>query len=97
MALVGIEMIAQWFLANRFEVPTSQPAHVNNQRLSSLVTLVAALSMITTSLLLLAQRRFWQPRVENDPGCDRCASRHAGTREAPGSGPFCSGAATRYL
>jgi hypothetical protein len=43
MALVGIEMIAQWFLANRFEVPTSQPAHVNNQRLSSLVTLVRAL------------------------------------------------------
>jgi glutathione-regulated potassium-efflux system ancillary protein KefC len=90
VALVGIKAIAQWFLANRFEVPASQRAYfaillsqggefafvvlatalasrVIDQRLSSLVTLVVALSMFTTPLLLLAQRRFWQPHVADDP------------------------------
>ncbi|MFL9869699.1 monovalent cation:proton antiporter-2 (CPA2) family protein [Paraburkholderia fungorum] len=90
LALVGIKAIAQWFLANRFEVPASQRAYfaillsqggefafvvlatalasrVIDQRLSSLVTLVVALSMFTTPLLLLAQRRFWQPHVADDP------------------------------
>jgi glutathione-regulated potassium-efflux system ancillary protein KefC len=90
VALVGIKAIAQWLLANRFEVPASQRAYfaillsqggefafvvlatalasrVIDQRLSSLVTLVVALSMFTTPLLLLAQRRFWQPHVADDP------------------------------
>jgi monovalent cation:proton antiporter-2 (CPA2) family protein len=41
----------------------SLAAHVIDQRLSSLVTLVVALSMVSTPLLLLVHRRFWQPRV----------------------------------
>ncbi|WP_250475112.1 monovalent cation:proton antiporter-2 (CPA2) family protein [Caballeronia sp. GAFFF1] len=80
VAVVGIKTIAQWFLANRFEVPASQrgyfaillsqggefafvvmaaslTARVIDQRQASLVTLVVALSMATTPLLLLVQRR----------------------------------------
>jgi glutathione-regulated potassium-efflux system ancillary protein KefC len=44
----------------------SLAARVIDQRLSSLVTLVVALSMVTTPLLLLAHQRFWQPRVDGD-------------------------------
>ncbi|MGF6776233.1 monovalent cation:proton antiporter-2 (CPA2) family protein [Paraburkholderia sp. GAS334] len=40
----------------------SLAARVIDERLSSLVTLVVALSMVSTPLLLLAQRRFGQPR-----------------------------------
>ncbi|CAE6850572.1 Glutathione-regulated potassium-efflux system protein KefC [Paraburkholderia nemoris] len=39
-------------------------ARVIDQRLSSLVTLVVALSMVTTPVLLLAHNRLWLPRVE---------------------------------
>ncbi|SAL80537.1 sodium/hydrogen exchanger [Caballeronia arvi] len=81
VAVVGIKAIAQWCLANRFEVPASQRAYfavllsqggefafvvmaasltarVIDQRQASLVTLVVALSMVSTPLLLLAHRRF---------------------------------------
>ncbi|MEM5366394.1 monovalent cation:proton antiporter-2 (CPA2) family protein [Paraburkholderia azotifigens] len=80
VALVGIKAIAQWFLADRFDVPASQrsyfaillsqggefafvvmaaamTAHVIDQRQSSLVTLVVALSMVSTPLLLLVHRK----------------------------------------
>jgi glutathione-regulated potassium-efflux system ancillary protein KefC len=96
VALVSIKSIAQWFLANRFEVPASQRAYfaillsqggefafvvlaaslaarVIDQRLSSLVTLVVALSMVSTPLLLLAHLRFWQPRIGKGPDA---TSRH---------------------
>jgi Kef-type K+ transport system membrane component KefB len=42
----------------------SLAAHVIDQRLSSIVTLVVALSMVTTPLLLLAQQRFSRARVD---------------------------------
>jgi glutathione-regulated potassium-efflux system ancillary protein KefC len=42
----------------------SLAARVIDQRLSSLVTLVVALSMVTTPVLLLAHNRLWLPRVE---------------------------------
>ena len=89
VALVVVKTAAMWFLANRFEVPSTQRAYfaillsqggefafvvlagslaarVIDQRLSSLVTLVVALSMVTTPLLLLAHQRFWRPRVDGD-------------------------------
>ncbi|SOE68415.1 transporter, monovalent cation:proton antiporter-2 (CPA2) family [Burkholderia sp. OK233] len=81
LVLVGIKTAAQWLLASRFDVPSSQrgyfavllsqggefafvvlaaslAARVVDLRLSSLVTLVVALSMVSTPLLLLLQRRF---------------------------------------
>ncbi|SAK81329.1 sodium/hydrogen exchanger [Caballeronia calidae] len=80
VALVGIKTIAQWLLANRFDVPPAQrgyfaillsqggefafvvmaaslAARVIDQRQASLVTLVVALSMVSTPLLLLVHRR----------------------------------------
>ncbi|BBP97161.1 hypothetical protein BSFA1_22900 [Burkholderia sp. SFA1] len=80
VAVVGMKAVAQWFLANRFDVPASQRAYfavllsqggefafvvmaaslaarVIDQRQASLVTLVVALSMVSTPLLLLVQRR----------------------------------------
>jgi glutathione-regulated potassium-efflux system ancillary protein KefC len=44
----------------------SLAARVIDQRLSSIVTLVVALSMVTTPLLLLAHRRFWRQRADGD-------------------------------
>jgi Kef-type K+ transport system membrane component KefB len=41
-------------------------ARVIDQRLSSIVTLVVALSMVTTPVLLLAHNRLWLPRVQRD-------------------------------
>ncbi|MGF6600845.1 glutathione-regulated potassium-efflux system ancillary protein KefC [Paraburkholderia sp. GAS448] len=89
VALVGIKTIAQWFLADRFDVPDSQrgyfaillsqggefafvvmaasmAAHVIDQRQSSLVTLVVALSMVSTPLLLLVQRRLARSFVSHE-------------------------------
>lgn len=91
VALVGIKAIAQWFLADRFEVPASQrgyfaillsqggefafvvmaaslSAGVIDQRQSSLVTLVVALSMVSTPLLLLVHRRFQRPFPSRELG-----------------------------
>ncbi len=96
VALVGIKTIAQWFLANRFDVPLSQrgyfalllsqggefafvvmaaslAARVVDQRLSSLVTLVVALSMVSTPLLLLLQRRL--SRLDGDDELDTTTER----------------------
>jgi glutathione-regulated potassium-efflux system ancillary protein KefC len=42
----------------------SLAARVIDQRLSSMVTLVVALSMVSTPLLLLAHQRFWRPRAD---------------------------------
>ncbi|MFL9903973.1 monovalent cation:proton antiporter-2 (CPA2) family protein [Paraburkholderia fungorum] len=44
----------------------SLAARVIDQRLSSIVTVVVALSMVTTPLLLLAHRRFWRQRADGD-------------------------------
>jgi len=83
LALVSIKSIAQWMLANRFEVPASHRAYfaillsqggefafvvmaaslaarIIDQRQASLVTLVVAISMVSTPLLLLAQRRLFR-------------------------------------
>jgi len=91
VALVGIKAIAQWFLADRFDVPASQrsyfaillsqggefafvvmaaamAAHVIDQRQSSLVTLVVALSMVSTPLLLLVHRRLSPPLASRELG-----------------------------
>jgi glutathione-regulated potassium-efflux system ancillary protein KefC len=96
VVLVAIKTIAQWFLAKRFDVPSSQrgyfaillsqggefafvvlaaslAARVVDQRLSSLVTLVVALSMVSTPLLLLLQRRF--SRLGGDDGLDTATER----------------------
>jgi glutathione-regulated potassium-efflux system ancillary protein KefC len=51
----------------------SLAARVVDQRLSSLVTLVVALSMVSTPLLLLLQRRF--SRLGGDDGLDAATER----------------------
>ncbi|MFM0557989.1 monovalent cation:proton antiporter-2 (CPA2) family protein [Paraburkholderia sediminicola] len=53
----------------------SLAARVVDQRLSSLVTLVVALSMVSTPLLLLLQRRF--SRLGGDDGLDTATERKA--------------------
>ncbi|CAD6507861.1 monovalent cation:proton antiporter-2 (CPA2) family protein [Paraburkholderia sabiae] len=91
VALVGIKVIALWFLADRFDVPASQrsyfaillsqggefafvvmaaamTAHVIDQRQSSLVTLVVALSMVSTPLLLLVHRKLSPSFVSRELG-----------------------------
>lgn len=87
LTLVTIKAIALWFLAKRFEVPSSQRAYfsillsqggefafvvigaalaarVIDQRQSSVVTLVVALSMFTTPVLLVAYNQLPKPRAE---------------------------------
>ncbi|MFM0733132.1 monovalent cation:proton antiporter-2 (CPA2) family protein [Paraburkholderia sediminicola] len=96
LVLVGIKTGAQWLLATRFDVPSSQrgyfaillsqggefafvvlaaslAARVVDLRLSSLVTLVVALSMVSTPLLLLLQRRF--SHFDGDGELDKIAER----------------------
>ncbi|MBN3760574.1 monovalent cation:proton antiporter-2 (CPA2) family protein [Burkholderia sp. Ac-20365] len=91
LTLVGIKAVAQWLLADRFEVPESQrgyfaillsqggefafvvmaaslAAGVIDQRQASLVTLVVALSMVSTPLLLLVHRRFLRPFTGSELG-----------------------------
>jgi monovalent cation:proton antiporter-2 (CPA2) family protein len=91
VAVVGIKTIAQWLLADKFDVPAPQrgyfaillsqggefafvvmaasmAAHVIDQRQSSLVTLVVALSMVSTPLMLLLHRRLARPSLSGEAG-----------------------------
>lgn len=91
VAVVGIKTIAQWLLADKFDVPAPQrgyfaillsqggefafvvmaasmAAHVIDQRQSSLVTLVVALSMVSTPLMLLLHRRLARPFLSGEAG-----------------------------